>query len=75
MPDNSSAEIPNLIGMVTSELVLDHMKAMDACQKAYFVALFSRKIRYELSKEYLTLDKKCITKEIDYGIKSSFIQR
>ena len=45
MPDNTSAELPNLSGTVTSQLVLDHMKAMEACQKAHSVALFSRKIK------------------------------
>ena len=51
MPDNTSAELPNLSGTVTSQLVLDHMKAMEACQKAHSEALFSRKIKDALKNK------------------------
>ena len=51
MPDNTRSELPNLSGTVTSQLVLDHMKAMEACQKAHSVALFSRKIKDALKNK------------------------
>ena len=48
MPDNSSASLPNLCGVVSSKVILEHMQAMEACHKAHSEALFSQKIREAL---------------------------
>jgi len=48
MPDNTSSSLPNLSGVVSSKVVLDHMKAMEAGHRAHSEALFSRKIREAL---------------------------
>ena len=57
MPDNTSAELPNLCGVVTSEIVLDHMRAMEACQKVHSEALFSRKIKDALKNKIRGIKK------------------
>ena len=67
MPDNCSAGLPNLSGRISSETVLSHMQAMEACQKAHTEAMFSRKIKEALKnkiRSFLKWARKFITKEI-----------
>ena len=42
---SKASSLPSLCGVVSSKVVLEHMKAMEACHKAHSEALFSRKIR------------------------------
>ena len=67
MPDNCSAGLPNLSGRISSQTVLSHMQAMEACQKAHTEATFSRKIKEALKnkiRSFLKWARKFITKEI-----------
>ena len=48
MSDNSSSTLPYLSGVVSSKVVLEHIRAMEAGHKAHSEALFSRKIRTAL---------------------------
>ena len=57
MPDNCSAGLPNLSGRISSQTVLSHMQAMEACQKAHTEAMFSRKIKEALKNKIRSQQK------------------